>query len=562
MRAVIREYLSSLRERDELDAMLPDLLSELGFVVFSLPSRGTRQLGVDVAAVGPPDDGRVYLFSIKSGDLTRSEWNGDSDQALRPSLDEIVDAYVPHHLPPEHSDKRIVICPCFGGEVKEHAREPFYGYLQQRETDRISFEVWHGDRLAQHLENGVLGEGVMSGSMRSHLRKAIATSDEADVSFSHFTRFLQAAIDSASNASDSSRLSVARQICVSLWMLFVWSREAKNLESAYLSSELALLRVWDLAKDLLARNDRSSEPMGAVLSELLDLYFRIWDEFIGLKTLPHSGSHNALSAAVRTASPLDVNLKLFDLLGRVALRGLWQLWIDAYGSDLKPAPTAARDGVADQIAARICAMVAANRALMGPISEGQVIDLGLAFTFLAAHGHHLDDLRMWLKLVVQRVDFSYRSGARYPCVFADYKALAAPPKDTPGYFQEATRGSVLLPALAIWASILREMGLLAILSWLAKNPLGHCTMQFWLPGEDSEKLLWRTAEGHGAAFLDIPMSEEPDKILDYVRRECGPVSPCEELSAVKQNFWPLLLLACRHHRLPIPPHIFFKAATR
>src|SRR5438034_5556510 len=98
MKLIIREYLGSLRERGELDAILPDLLSQLGLNVYSRPSRGTRQDGVDVAAVGRLDDGpeKVYLFSIKPGDLTRKDWDGDAVQALRPSLNEILDAYIPH----------------------------------------------------------------------------------------------------------------------------------------------------------------------------------------------------------------------------------------------------------------------------------------------------------------------------------------------------------------------------------------------------------------------------------------------------------------------------------
>jgi hypothetical protein len=96
MKLVIREYLASLKERDELDAVLPDLLTELGFTVYSRPARGTRQYGVDVAAVGPGEDGirRVHLFSVKSGDLDRNEWNTASPQSLRPSLDEILDHYI------------------------------------------------------------------------------------------------------------------------------------------------------------------------------------------------------------------------------------------------------------------------------------------------------------------------------------------------------------------------------------------------------------------------------------------------------------------------------------
>jgi hypothetical protein len=71
MKLIIKEYLASLKEREELDAILPDLLSQMGLNVFSRPTRGTRQSGVDVAAAINDGIEKVYLFSIKSGDLTR-----------------------------------------------------------------------------------------------------------------------------------------------------------------------------------------------------------------------------------------------------------------------------------------------------------------------------------------------------------------------------------------------------------------------------------------------------------------------------------------------------------
>lgn len=48
-----------------------------------------------MGAVGSLDGGpeKVYLFSIKAGDLTRREWDGDAAQSLRPSLNEILDSY-------------------------------------------------------------------------------------------------------------------------------------------------------------------------------------------------------------------------------------------------------------------------------------------------------------------------------------------------------------------------------------------------------------------------------------------------------------------------------------
>ncbi|MEI8704845.1 hypothetical protein [Pseudoalteromonas sp. B62] len=55
MKLIIREYLANLKERKELDALLPDLLSQMGLDVFSKPDVGGRQYGVDVAAFGSID---------------------------------------------------------------------------------------------------------------------------------------------------------------------------------------------------------------------------------------------------------------------------------------------------------------------------------------------------------------------------------------------------------------------------------------------------------------------------------------------------------------------------
>ena len=47
---VIAEYLRTLKERNELDRLLPDLLVEMGYVPISRPQTGNRQFGVDIAA--------------------------------------------------------------------------------------------------------------------------------------------------------------------------------------------------------------------------------------------------------------------------------------------------------------------------------------------------------------------------------------------------------------------------------------------------------------------------------------------------------------------------------
>ena len=100
MRLLLKQCRASLNEREELDVLLPDFLSESGFKVIYRPERGLREYGVDVAAIGRDPKTKqeaLYLLSIKSGDLTRGEWDVGK-QALRPSLTEILDKYIYKNL--------------------------------------------------------------------------------------------------------------------------------------------------------------------------------------------------------------------------------------------------------------------------------------------------------------------------------------------------------------------------------------------------------------------------------------------------------------------------------
>jgi hypothetical protein len=249
MKLILKEYLLSLRERGELDAILPDLLSQLGLNVYSRPGRGTRQDGVDVGAVGSLDGGpeKVYLFSIKPGDLARKDWDGDSVQSLRPSLNEILDAYIPNRLPAEHRGRNIVICIGIGGDVQEQVRPQLTGFITQKTTTNITFEEWNGDKLASLIQSSFLREDLLPKGARSRLRKSLALLDEPETSHRHFASLIES-LSAVDALKDAERVTAIRQMSICLWILFAWAREAGNMESAYLSSELALLHGWKIVK--------------------------------------------------------------------------------------------------------------------------------------------------------------------------------------------------------------------------------------------------------------------------------------------------------------------------
>ena len=179
MKLILMEYLGSLRERGELDVIMPDLLSELGMNVLSKPGIGTRQYGVDVAAIGEEQGvPSLFLLSIKRGNLRRSDWN-TGEQALRPSLIEILEIYIPTHVPPRYADYPVVVVPCIGGDVVENVGLDVKQFMQEHETERVRFQLWNGGDLADRLLSGVLRENTLPSSWRSDFRKCLAMIDEA-----------------------------------------------------------------------------------------------------------------------------------------------------------------------------------------------------------------------------------------------------------------------------------------------------------------------------------------------------------------------------------------------
>jgi len=235
MKLILKQYLSSLRERNELDAILPDLLSQLGLNVYSRPGRGTRQDGVDVGAVGSLDGGaeKVYLFSIKPGDLTRRDWLNESPQSLYPSLTEILYAYIPNRLPAEHRGKDIVVCIGIGGDVQEQVRPQLEGFIAKNTTANITFEQWNGDKLAELIQSNFLREDLLPEHARSLLRKSLALLDEPEASYRHFATLIKS-LSAVDDQNDAKRVTAIRQISICLWILFACPREQYPQANAYL----------------------------------------------------------------------------------------------------------------------------------------------------------------------------------------------------------------------------------------------------------------------------------------------------------------------------------------
>ena len=95
--------------------------------------------------------------------------------------------------------------------------------------------------------------------------------DEPDASYSFFCKLIRLLIFECKD-TQKARVTVARQINICLWILYVWSREAENLESPYRSSEFAVLNVWALTAAYLEKKTAPAKAMRGAMHRLVNLH--------------------------------------------------------------------------------------------------------------------------------------------------------------------------------------------------------------------------------------------------------------------------------------------------
>jgi hypothetical protein len=167
------------------------------------------------------------------------------------------------------------------------------------------------------------------------------------------------------------------------------------------------------------------------------------------------------------------------------------------------------------------------------------------------------DIAAWLTHMTDRIDFAVRTHGKYPCIYTEYRDLIYHPQEkSDAYRKEATSGSILIPLLASWLAALGADEAFAKLEELKRTQLEHCTLQLWLPDQLTEDSIYTGGRDHGLALCDLAISAGGPELLDEIANACRREAAFDNVSAIAAGYWPILLVACRHHRLPVPPQFW------
>ncbi len=557
MKVIISQYIRTLKERNELDMLLPNLLLSMSIVPLFTTQTGTRQYGVDIAAIGKdPDDGekKLFIFVIKQKDLGRSEWDS-GPQSIRQSLNEVFDVYLRNHLQPKHEKlpKKIILST--SGDMKEEINQNWAGYLDDHKPHE--FDFWGADKLSTFIEKYMLNEHIFNDIDRTDLRKSLSLISENDYSRIDYHRLLLRILmldDEGRKTKEINKVELEKSIrtCyLAANILAYWAIQDGNTKQALFVSERCLLWVWhriNLEKD--------PEKYFPAFEVIWQSYINISAEYFS-KVQPYFHGKYILSS-YSTESSL-VNITVFEQIGILATLGLNNFFL-AHRKDNNGGALQIHN--ADIVADSLCALIINNPASGSPRLDENAIEIALGLIFLSLMGRK-DAVEKWLRELIWRLDYVLRIGREHPISTDSIDDLISMECNSDdAYLKEKTTNmSWIIPTLMGWCVILeKEEGYSALLTGIKDSYKNICS-QLWHPTNDLYRHLYFHPAQSFTGETEAPIAF-PDNMNDYKKRmdelrKNKRYNIFKESSATQAGLIILDFIACRHFRTPVPAVLWY-----
>ena len=551
MKLIIREYLSLLKESNELDRVLPDLLLMMGIEPISHAQVGVRQYGVDVAAVGEyNDEGKVLmLFTIKQGDLGRSDWDVN-EQSIRQSLDEIKDVYLDSHIRPEHLSLKKKIILCTGGNLKQEIQQNWKGYISKNtKVGEVEYEFWGGDKLSIFIEEFMFNEQIVPIEFRSSFRKVLSLLSDPDYDLSDYYNVLNSLLLESEFGSLSKQnnlkkaIKALRSIHLVLNILFFWAKNEENIKPAIYASERTMLVTWEF----LRKNDLFNKR--SILSVSYEIYktlFRIYSEYFN-KLQQYCHIQNGLNGYSRHS--ILENHNIFEQLGIICTSGVLYIFHAGIEQDEKLLESARA------ITDTVKSLIENHSSTCSPYYDNHIIEISEAIFLLSCFSEK-EFIDNWIKKILNHIAFAYNHMERYFPIQSDsFDDLVALAISGTKRKEELMEISTLLPTIAQWCAVLELRDSYSLVRDVVKNVFQNTTLQIWYPDSETDQFIYICNAAFKSGIVDAPMSipetiEDMKTMIEKVKEK---IVNFEGFSSVKNGFAILPIISSRHFKTPFLP---------
>lgn len=561
MKLVIAEYLRTLKERDELDRLLPDLLVEMGYVPLARPQTGPREYGVDIAARGKNSktgNDELLLLVVKQGDIGRSDWDS-GNQSIRQSINEIIDVYLKTHLDPQDQTRDIRIVVATGGELKKTVKLNWSGFVTDNES-KARIDFWGADDIAALIEKHLLDEHIFLNEDRRDLRRALALSGDSEYDRRDLHRLFMRTLDlnNKGQLTDKPKtgkalLKALRIVNLSAQAFAHWTlRDDGDTRQGLFAVERAMLWSWHRIQlaDEKTRKDAIAGPFNMIWWG----YYRFAAQYFA-RIQPHCFVENSLTRY--TSNGVESSLIAFEQIGILASIALFLGFHPVATEDEKNYWSCNANVVADALEA----WLQNNGVCSSPCLDRHSQDITLAMFALMGMGR-VKAAKEWLRKLFRNVDYAYKAKKFVPVDTDSLDDLV----EEGGWLGGQTTDrmmemSWMLATIAGWSAILGMDEIYEVLAKNTKDDYPNVCIQLWHPEKDLYQHLYfqpaHFESGVTEAPIQLPpVTEDYRKQMDMIRKsEFGKV--ILESPATKARLIALDLIAHRHFSTPVSPVFWY-----
>lgn len=271
---LVREYLESLTESDELDYIFSILLEVMEFKIISTPksTKGLAQYGKDIVAIGTDSDGKRkrFYFEIKGGrdkDITTSTLN--KPDGIIESIREAKNRPYADSSNPEFNSLPVKIVVVHNGIIHPSVKETFDGFIesefpskkeetvsllfglwkiQRHSKSKFEFERWDIYQLTDLFTTFLFNEYLLvDEESLKHFKKVLVlinTPRNNYIDFFNLIKFIFDKAGSNSTLPQRKRLLFFETIKMVSFIVYHYSKEANNLEAAKKCIPYSILKLW------------------------------------------------------------------------------------------------------------------------------------------------------------------------------------------------------------------------------------------------------------------------------------------------------------------------------
>lgn len=541
----IKQYLSTLKESKELDAILPDLLSVMEIRPIMKPLVGVRQKGVDIEAVGKDPDSHIktlFLFVIKCGDLGRSEWDTD-EQSIRQSINEIKDVYLLNNISPEYKDLPIEIILVTGGNLQQSIQEQWIGYIKQNQNSKITFSLWDGDRLAEYFYKYMFNEGMLIPEYRSIFRRALVRIDDPSYNLKDIYQLIDLLIKDIplKNKRKNKNCLLTMKICLKIFIQ--WSKDIGNLKHAISVAEFTVLRFWEqINKTQLFNNKSVITILIEVYNELLNLLIQNTNKFSSFYS-----TKNGLHGYTKSGNSEIESLRVFEQLGFLAETGLLLYFEILRINDINSRKSFINTSslIEDIFNNHLC--------LLNPLYDSHSIEINMSLYVLYLSGKK-DFIVKILLSMIEHIHFAYVHMSKYFPICSDnfHDLINVNSENKDDLFQIST----LLFWILKWACILENDELYDTTYKFISEKCPNTIIQQWYPSNDSDEKIYVSNAGYGTGITYVcnPIPKTMKEMIKTLKLPREKELSLKDFSCTKV-FPELLFVSNRHFRTPFIPEI-------